>query len=362
MAGCEEWEVDDEDDDEEDFVPDADDEDDEDFRDEHEEDGGYASFPTFLEGDLFMDKLKGLSYERAGSFSLKCQQSVPVCFSIESPVLNTILKFGGWIQDPNDWMEFDTVFCKQALSSDPFELRILQAQEERMSLVGSGRVSSFNRESPMKHASAKANLKSPPSYSLNDSTNDDEESDQDKKSPAKAKLKEKPSLLQKAEFLSPFDKKSATEKDEFVFVMTGLQTGGDSDRRISFRGAYCKPPGPSKTLYLICSIGLNGDNSAVVNASSNVAPSEAASARKRTRSDREDDDSVEGKSGVEYQELIDLHDDAGLSTEALRQRYYGGGSGNVSRAASSAAKTKPDDSGSSTGNRNDDDDDDAYGF
>ena len=51
-----------------------------------------------------------------------------------------------------------------------------------------------------------------------------------------------------------------------------------------------------------------------------MASQEVASAKKRNREG--DDDSVDNNNEVDFQELIDLHDEAGLSTDELRRRYY----------------------------------------
>ena len=82
-----------------------------------------------------------------------------------------------------------------------------------------------------------------------------------------------------------------------------------------------------------------------------------------------DDDSVDGNAGVEYQELIDLHDDTRLSTEELRKRYYGSGDSKNEWGINSAADNKRL-KGTKTdtvfqrkdADDDDDDDDDAYGF
>jgi hypothetical protein len=76
---------------------------------------------------------------------------------------------------------------------------------------------------------------------------------------------------------------------------------------------------------------------------------------------------------VEYQELIDLHDDAGLSTEELRRRYYGGGvDSDKQDSGTTASSRKPtankpfskakEDSMPFGGKDDGSDDDDDYGF
>ena len=358
MADQREWEDDEEEEDEDDFIPDGDDDDDDAFDVEEEEDDDDGSFPTFLNGQLFVDKSKGLCYEEEGAFCLVCQTSLNEPFNFQSPPVDKPLVFAGWVKNPSQWFEFNVTFSKEAEPTDELELKLLKTQEEKKGMNGGS--GNSKDDSPVK-----GHLKAPPAYSVGD---DDEE--EGKKGPAKGNLKSPPSYS------------TTTTAEGTVFVISatcqGDEGGEEKGRRINFRGMYRPPTTPISRLYLISAVQIEENSTANNNGTSKAAPvvaaaAAAAPARKRGRSNRDDDDddSVEGGGGVEYQELIDLHDDAGLSTEELRRRYYGGGnrdddeedakkpsSSNSSskrmKGSSAAAKKNDDD--------DDDDDDDAYGF
>jgi hypothetical protein len=364
MADHHEWEdeEEEEEEDEDDFIPDADDDDDDAYDVEDEGDDDDGSFPTFLQGELFVDKSKGLCYEEEGVFCLVCQTSLDEPFNFQSPPVDKPLVFAGWVKNPSQWFEFNLTFAKEAEPTDELELKLLKTQEEKQGMNGGN----SKDDSPVK-----GNLKAPPAYSVGDA-------EEGKKGPAKANLKS-----------PPLYSTTTTEGTVFVISATHQGDGGGEEkgRRISFRGMYRPPPTFISRLYLISSVQIeenptassNGNNNGAQKAAPVVAAAAAAAAapaRKRGRSNRDDDDdddSVEGGGGVEYQELIDLHDDAGLSTEELRRRYCGGGrrdddddakkpsstDGSSKRMKGSSAavakKNEEDDD-------DDDDDDDAYGF
>mmetsp|Transcript_1988 Transcript_1988/g.3567 ORF Transcript_1988/g.3567 Transcript_1988/m.3567 type:complete len:358 (+) Transcript_1988:67-1140(+) len=357
MADLNEW-VDEDDDEEEEFLPGADDDDDDAYDPEGEEDEDHGDFPTFLEGELVVDKAKGLCYEKVGAFCLVCQTTLPdSVFNFQSPVLDNPLVFAGWIQDPSEWLEFRLVFSRQPASLDPLELKLLKAQEEKKKASDGKKDDALKdtfdddkEQYKMASHSQQGSLKAPPSYSLED------DPAQMKKSSAKASLKSPPNSV-------------------VVVTASLIKDDREKARRISFRGAYYPPDNPVQSVYIICAVQMDeesatnpGSNGGLPSAVAAASTAAAAPARKRSRSVREDDDSVEGSGGVEYQELIDLHDDAGLSTEELRRRYYGGGSGadNGNEDAKLPAMDKKRMKGQidsmPTKQDDDDDEDDAYGF
>lgn len=165
----------------------------------------------------------------------------------------------------------------------------------------------------------------------------------------------------------------STSERNMVFIVSGAQIGNDGENgcSVSFRGAYrC----PTKTsvgrLHLICPIQTldrSTCSSAVGStAIASMASSSVASASKKRNRPGNDDDSVEGSVGVAYQELIDLHDDTRLSTEELRNKYYGVGEKKGSHRKQYTADTRrlkvTNDRENKERDLDDDDNDDAYGF
>jgi hypothetical protein len=349
----EDWHDDDDDDDDDeegdDFIPGADDEDEDDDDDDYdaEEDGNQA-LPPFLEGELFLDPSKGLCYEQPGIFCLASSQTTS--FDLASPMpLDTPLPFAGWMQDPTEWLEFLITFSQQAATSgDPLEERLLKAQDEKnQKSNGSGSsnapLKGSSDEGDVSQKQRATNLKAPPSHA-----------EEDSKSPATASATAGKAPL------------SSNDDNITLVVMTGTQLVDGGKSKITFRGAY-RPPiaAMAERLWVISSVQVEEPTTGAVAAgavtASAAAPAAAAAARKRGRNDDdEDDDSVDGNKGVEYQELIDLHDDAGLSTEELRRRYYG--------AAAAAATANGDEDAKQPAKKgrqdkdDDDDDDDDYGF
>ena len=347
---ADEWHNDDDDseEEEEDFMPDDDGLGDSDLDAGEEDDENPADIPPFLEGDLFRDPARGgaLCYEQEGVFCLVCQSALPSnIFDFRSPPTGQPLKFAGWIQTPSNFMEFSVEFSRQPASDDPLEEKLLKAQDDKNATAGQQKQSS----------KASGNLKAPPSYSAKS----DEGS---QKSPPKSNLKAPPSYSVQEAKTDPVN--SDDNGALVVISATRVQDGKEgADRNVTFRGAY-RPPSDAavERLCLISSVQVEEASSGAA-AGDAVAPPAAAASRKRRRSAADDDDSVEGRGGVEYQELIDLHDDAGLSTEELRRRYYGGGGGGKGTPdeqaggdSKIAATSKP--FGDTNDNDSDDDDDD----
>jgi hypothetical protein len=370
---------DDDDEEEDDFIPVSDDEDvDGDYHlaDEIVDDDD-TGIPPFLDGELFIDPSKGLCYEHPGMFCLVCQTTIS-SFQLASPPMDTPLQFAGWVQDPTEWLEFIITFSKQAASSDPLEEKLLQAQEEKNQKTRhqQRQPSSFATKSSSEDADGEKpsskNLKSPPSYALDD----------DSKSPARKNVVDNGSCVGgnnlKAPSLYSTDGNKKEQQQEDLIVLSASQLlNGDScnKRKITFRGAYRPSDLNVDRLWVISSVQAQ-ESMTNVSSSSSAAGAKryptaaaAASSRKRRRNTSDDDDdSVDGNGEVEYQELIDLHDDAGLSTEELRRRYYGGDAtdnaatndkvdhdDNTKKPFSPTKRTREE-------TEDDDDDDDGYGF
>lgn len=400
MADFQEWQEDDEEEEEDDFIPGADDEEDGDYdlEEDDDDDDDPDAVPSFLEGNLFMDMTKRtLCYEQEGSFSLICQTSLPSSnntFDFRTPPTGHALLFAGWMQNPSNWLEFSVEFSRQPVSGDPMEEKLLKAQEEKDACTAASQetASSGNKKTDEgyddeeqddgKAASAKnpattGSLKAPPSYS----SNNGEESR--KQSPPTSSLKAPRSYSLKK---GP----DAAEKDDSLVIISATQVKDNANdstdnnkRTITFRGAY-RPPGTAdvRSLCIISTVQVEEASAATAAAAAAGACSSsgatagavvpAAGSRKRRQSgnDNDDDDSIEARGGVEYQELIDLHDDAGLSTEELRRRYYGSGAArdhpndnDTKKPAAKALDGEIEERKPSGGPKKDDsDDDDDYGF
>jgi hypothetical protein len=145
------------------------------------------------------------------------------------------------------------------------------------------------------------------------------------------------------------EKKAAVMGD--VYVFEACQIGYANGTTHKIRGIFHPLHASSKAtrIFLIAFVQTNQASAAASSAASPAKPAAATTSRKRGRNDEEDED--DGDDGVGYQELIDLHDDAGLSTEELRRRYYGGDTGESEAKIHKARPTSEES-----------DDDDAYGF
>ena len=354
---------DEDDESEEDFVPEAYDEEDDDSDDDSDDSDGDDDddndgddLPTFLQGDLIMDRAKGLCYQNDGNFSLVSQDST---FTIGTPLLDSPIVFAGWIKDPSVWMEFEVYFSKQLMSTctDPLEMKLLEAQEKELPVAGidDNKESLFAKKSGNdtiddkwmegKKTPAKGNLKAPPAYSLVDNGDNVKETIVCGKTNAEKSV-----------------------RDDSVFVVSGTQIDNNKKdfRKIEFRGLYRPSSASIKRLHLICSIqAKDGEASSAAMTSGAVAATSvaAAASKKRNRSDVDDDDSIGATGGVAYQELFALHDDSRLSTEDLRRKYYGSGDRNEEDTTTKKRASKGTCNTSSNKKYDEDDDgDDAYGF
>ena len=327
------YEDDDDDDDEEedeaDFVPGADEGDDDDldeddFVDEDIEEEDDDS--RLLQGSLYVDEGNAIVYEDSLTLSpqpFRLASVVPVAasWSTSTPLLEKPINMKGWIKDPNQILEMEIAISKldPLAVVDPLEQRFLDSQHE-------GQILLKGVDDSKPAAQAK-------------SGDDDEE---DAKAPAAASLKQ------------PSSTGKQTTGD--IFVLTGKQVSAAAASggvTCTIRGLFRAPENASRIFLMTA---LQTSQVAVASPNAKQAAPAAAAARKRTRGDDEDED---GDDAVGYQELIDLHDDAGLSTEALRRRYYGGeGAAAGANGESSNGNKKPKPSAA----EEEDDDDDAYGF
>ncbi len=360
----------DDDEEEEDFVPDDYDDEGDDYDDDEEEEHDSQDIPSVLEGELFLDRSKGLCYEQNGVFCLVCKSTISALnFPSEAPVENSPVIFAGWISSPTNWMEFEVSFSEEPASDDPLQVQLLESQEQKQShsrlskASKTGNKITDNDEMPKK-CPAKGTLKAPPSYSLKGKS---DINDSQKYIPNDSKLGEK-----KASHKG-FSKGPSTAHGDMVFVVSGTQieSSGVGKTKINFRGAYrCPSKASVERLHLICPVEvLDGTQATAIAAGGTAAVAAASAKRKTSMGEDDDDDSVEGNVGVAYQELIDLHDETRLSTEELRKRYYGSGDNEKGeygvkdtvdnkRLKGSNGKGYP----KQDIEEDDDDDDDAYGF
>ena len=119
---------------------------------------------------------------------------------------------------------------------------------------------------------------------------------------------------------------------------------------LEFKGSYS--PTGSKEASLVCQVRIVQSKPPVATGASASAAKPVAAAAARVANDDDDDgdDDDDADDGVDYEELIALHADAGLPVEALRKRYRGekGDDSTPSKKGKPMPKS--------------DDDDDDYGF
>jgi hypothetical protein len=341
---------DDDDDDEGDFVPGADDEDEDDLGDEDDDDLDNLEPPPYLQGQLANDeRLAGcftFQSEPEGKFRLSSTGSIPEAWSLQNPVTTKPVEFGGWIQHPGKWYNFHLNITKidsQSVLNDPLSKTLLDAQEKNQPINGElqldGKIPAEDVKMPA------AGLKSPPKEGLSSSS-------PSLKKPPPYSLKEPPSA--ESAQLKKAPPSSSSSEDDLVYRIIGKQVEAEGDSSMEFHGFF-RPPTADKTrLFLICSVQVTHAGAAAASAKAPPAAAAKATSKRSSRdNDDDDDDSVTNDGGVEYKELIALHDDARLSTEELRLKYYGGAPG---------LKPAPRKRAKSTATEADDDDDDDIGF
>lgn len=327
-----------EEEDEGDFVPGGDEEDDldDDFEAENldDEDAVNKEESPVLQGNLRVEGGSRIVYDdvKQGSppyFQL-VSESLPVGWSLQNPQIKEPLTFVGWILHTSNVVRFKVTTSKLDSSAtvDSIEQRFLDAQAEKDSAT-----SGSNNSKP---AAAKSG----------------DEGDLKQQASAKApsySLKQAPPASSSSEGKAP-------PAAGAIYVLQGSQipdTPGESIR--TFRGLFRAPSDTTRDSTFVTVAIQASEAGAAAGGAAKPAPAAAASAaRKRGRDNEEEDD---GDEGVGFQEVIDLHDDAGLSTDELRRRYYGGGGASADsnkkpKAVVAAAAIEDDD----------DDDDDDYGF
>jgi hypothetical protein len=317
---AEDYYDDDDDDDEGDFVPGADEDEDSVADDDDDDDLENLEPPPYLQGKLANDeRLAGcftFQSEPEGKFRLSSTGSIPKDWSLQNPVTTKPVEFGGWIQHPAKWYNFSLDITKansQSVLEDPLSKKMLDAQENNQPINGEllmdgkmpakdGKMPAAGLKSPPKEysSSSSPSLKKPPPYSLKEPP-----------SAESAQLKKAPPS-------------SSSSEDDLIYSITGKQVEAEGDSIMEFHG-FIRPPTAEKThIFLIGSVQVTHAATAAASAKAPPAAVAAKAAAKRSSRDDEDDDSVTNDGGVAYNELIALHDDARLSTEELRLKYYGG--------------------------------------
>jgi len=336
MSDMEDEEFYDNDDDEEDdFVPDADD--DEDDEDENNDDGedDEDALPL-LEGSLTLDDDQKLRYQGSG-FRLVSVDPVPwnLLDASVQPVKETLtLAMVGpcdvvLAAEEGDAAGDNTSSGSGARKATPRQLQVTwTAVTDPSNLDGS-------------HNSNGAVASKPKAAGLKKSDDSDEDD----------------------------QKKASSSSTKYLFYQIYGREIADSgpqqqqQRRLEFRGGYHPATTRSKdggwTVGLLAQVRLFQPAAPVV-----AAPAAAAAA---APADSDDDDNLDDaeEAGVDYNELIALHEDAGLSVEALmRKRYRDGAGPPEEEERPAASKKNKANEGKSSGDvvQNDEEDDDDLEF
>jgi hypothetical protein len=142
-----------------------------------------------------------------------------------------------------------------------------------------------------------------------------------------------------------------------TLALESVSSGGAAEI-MEFQGGYY--PGNGKRLPLVCRVRMVASKPASASASAGAAskPAAAAAAHRVDDDDEdEDEDYDDADDEVDYEELIALHEDAGLPVDTLRKRYHSGAATIEEQEDNGKKKAKP------TPKSGDDDDDDSdYGF
>lgn len=154
-------------------------------------------------------------------------------------------------------------------------------------------------------------------------------------------------------------KPSSTNNSSVYYQVYGRQEDDPNhhpSELLEFRGEY-HPQGGSNGVNLVCQaryVPSSTTTTATTSAMAKSAPMAVAAARSSNGSDDDDDDYDDPDEGVEMDELIALHEDAGLSVDAIMRKRYNENENDASaKPAAKKGKTSADE---------DDDDDDEYGF
>jgi hypothetical protein len=161
----------------------------------------------------------------------------------------------------------------------------------------------------------------------------------------------------------------------FYYTVYGHQTqtlalddsvsSGGAGEIMEFQGGY--HPGNGKRLSLVCRVrmvaskpasAMAAAGAAAGAASKPAAAAAASAAAHRVDDDDEDEDYDDADDEVDYEELIALHEDAGLPVDTLRKRYHSGAATVEDQEDNGKKKAKP----TPKSGYDDDDDDSDYGF
>lgn len=328
-----------EEEDEGDFVPGMDDDDD-DLDDDFEEedlDGDDDEDDPFVPCRLSIDDGKKIILD-GESFHLISEESGPSTFRLSDPTLEKAIVFSGTLKDVTVKLEVKITKNDPNTTIDSLEHNLLNYQAEMQEVLETSEAAD-----PKSSGRAKAG---------DDDEDDDDDDDDD--TDVKGNIKSAPASSMGN------GKKAAAVGD--VYILEGGQVmNGSTSHKI--RGVFrpILPSSKASRLFLMVSVqeatqvaAAGVAASPAKPAGSGTAASAPTSSRKRGRKKEEDDEEGDDD-GVGYQEIIDLHDDAGLSTEELRRRYYGANNTGTNEPATKVSKARPTTEDS-------EDDDDAYGF
>ena len=140
----------------------------------------------------------------------------------------------------------------------------------------------------------------------------------------------------------PNEEKDDSKMPSLTYNVYGRQVDCSKGEALEFRGSY--PPANGKEVSMSAQVRLVPTALAAAAA---AKPAPAAAARVDNDEDEDDNDD----DGVDYEELIALHEDAGMSVADLKKRYQGQESEKVEASPQKKGKFMPDD-----------DDDSDYGF
>jgi hypothetical protein len=143
----------------------------------------------------------------------------------------------------------------------------------------------------------------------------------------------------------------------------GIQQDANGGDLLEFQGAFAPVSIDSNvdngtSIALVCRVRLLPPAPAAVT----TAATSPAAAVGSTAKDSSDEDFDDADDEVDYDELIALHEDAGLSVDDLRKRYHEGDGGTTTTESPSKRSRQPAAQFSSSQPENDDDDDDDFGF
>ena len=153
------------------------------------------------------------------------------------------------------------------------------------------------------------------------------------------------------------------KQPSFHYQVYGRQVDAEDSNNnggeiLEFKGCY--HPGDGKSVALLCQARMI----TVSKPATAVAAATAAAAGHKDEGE-DDDDEDDADENVDYDELIALHEDAGLSVDALRKRYRDNGDTTGAPAVTEAASAGAADASgkpAKKGKSSQDDDDDEYGF